>query len=142
MKILPIAVTALSLAISGLVHADDNEYILYQDGTGNTASGDQSDPTIFNNLIEQTQIGDNNSVDATQSNGNTNGVITQYQEGDSNGSIALQDGTTDTTLVITLIGDTNDVSPFNRIQAIRRRNIPLQVMTTSEDRGKYQPPMV
>ncbi|WP_445362422.1 hypothetical protein ACJJIQ_16050 [Microbulbifer sp. ANSA003] len=114
MKLLPIAatvlpLTALALAISGPAYADNNEYILFQDGSGNTANADQSDPTISDNRIEQVQIGTTNSVDASQTNGNNSSTISKYQEGSNNVSLSTQDGSTNSTAETSAIGDNNDL---------------------------------
>ncbi|AWF82551.1 hypothetical protein BTJ40_18030 [Microbulbifer sp. A4B17] len=54
-----------------------NTYIVNQTGNGNTAMGDQSDPTVTNNLIVQTQNGDNNTAEAEQIINSSDGVIIQ-----------------------------------------------------------------
>ncbi|WP_444914195.1 hypothetical protein [Microbulbifer sp. TRSA007] len=74
--------SALALAIS--THAVANTTIVNQNGTGNTATANQADPTTSGNFSIFTQTGDNNSSTTSQITNSTNSVINSTQIGDNN----------------------------------------------------------
>ncbi|WNZ57591.1 hypothetical protein QT397_09690 [Microbulbifer sp. MKSA007] len=86
----PISLGVFVAMASAVAFSADNTYQVTQIGSGNSATGEQSDPTVNGSTIIQLQIGESNQAVAMQESSTEFSTIIQRQVGSNLSANAVQ----------------------------------------------------